>query len=85
MKMKNLYLALAMTVAFASGAFTMAQVRDWHDVEKVHNHVLEAMHELEHLQNTNGYSMGGHAEKAHQLLGQAEHELNLAVQYAQGH
>jgi len=85
MKMKNLYLALAMAVAFASGAFTMAQVRDWHDVEKVHNHVLEAMHELEHLQRANGYGMGGHGERADQLLHQAEHELDMAVQFAQRH
>ena len=85
MKIKSLYLVLAMTVAFASGAYTMAQVRDWHDVEKVHQHVIEAMHELEHLQQANGYNMGGHAARADQLLHQAEHELDVAVQYAQTH
>lgn len=85
MKIKKLYIVLAMTVAFASGAFTMAQVRDWHDVQKVHQHVIDAMHELEHLQQANGYRMGGHGERADQLLHQAEHELDMAVQFAQNH
>jgi hypothetical protein len=85
MKIKSLYLALAMAVAFASGAFTMAQARDWHDIEKVHQHVIQAIHELAHLQQANGYHMGGHADRANQFLNQAEHELNLAVQYAQTH
>jgi uncharacterized protein involved in response to NO len=85
MKTKSLYLILAMTVAFASGAFTMAQVRDWHEVQKVHEHVLESIHELERLQQANGYNMGGHAARADQLLHQAEHELDMAVQYAQRH
>ncbi|MFZ0303406.1 MAG: hypothetical protein WAL75_12000 [Terracidiphilus sp.] len=85
MKIKSLYLVLAMTVAFASGAYTMAQVRDWHDVEKVHQHVIEAMHELEHMQQANGYNMGGHAARADQLLHQAERELDAAVHYAQTH
>jgi hypothetical protein len=85
MKIKSLYLVLAMAVAFASGAYTMAQVRDWHDVEKVHQHVIQAMHELEHLQQANGYNMGGHAERADQFLRQAEHELDAAVRFAQTH
>jgi uncharacterized protein involved in response to NO len=85
MKIKSLYLVLAMAVAFASGAFTMAQVRDWHDVDKVHHHVLDSIHELEHLQQANGYGMGGHAQKADEFLHQAEHELDLAVQFAQTH
>ena len=85
MKFKFLYLVLAVAVGFASGAYTMAQVRDWHDVESVRHHVIDAWHELERLQQANGYNMGGHAEKADQFLHQAEHELNLAVQYAQTH
>lgn len=85
MKIKSLYMALAMAVAFASGALVMAQVHDWHDVDKVHHHVIDAMHELEHLQQANGYNMGGHAAAADQFLHQAEHELDMAVQYAQTH
>lgn len=85
MKIKSLYLALAMAVAFASGAFTMAQVHDWHDIDRVHHHVIDAMHELERLQAANGYNMGGHAEKADGYLRSAEHELDDAVRYAQTH
>jgi hypothetical protein len=85
MKMKKLSLPLAMAVAFASGAVTMAQVHDWHDLIKVHDHVMDAIHEMEHAQAANHYDMGGHAARAEQDLRAAEHELQLGIQYSQAH
>jgi len=82
--MKKLSMALAFVIAFGAGAVTMAQVHDWHDIEKAHKHVLDSIHELENLRAANYYSMGGHAAKAEQYLHMAEQELNLAVQTAQG-
>lgn len=86
MKIRNmLSVVAAMAIAFAGGAYTMAQVHDWHDVDRVHHHVLDALHELQKARQANYYNMGGHGERAEQFLVQAEHELDLAVQYAQTH
>ena len=82
MKAKNiLYLVLAMAIAFAGGAVTMAQMRDWHDVEKVHHEVQNAIDDLTRLQGANGYHMGGHAQRAKEHLMAAEGELHQAVDY----
>jgi hypothetical protein len=57
-------------------------VHDWHDLDAVHTHVVEALHEMEHAAAANHYDMSGHARKAETLLRQAEGELNLAVDSA---
>ena len=71
-------------IAIAAGA-TMVwaePVRDWHDLEKVHEHVVESIHELERARAANHYDMAGHGAKAEQLLREAEHELHEAVEAA---
>jgi hypothetical protein len=59
-----------------------AQVRDWHDLDKVHDHVVEAIHEMEHARAANHYDMAGHGAKAEDQLRAAERELTLAIQAA---
>ncbi len=82
MKVKNIiYLALAMAIAFVGGAVSMAQMRDWHDVEAVHHKVQTAIDDVTRLQGANGFHMGGHAEKAKDHLIAAERELHEAVDY----
>jgi hypothetical protein len=80
--MKKLYMTLALAVAFAAGAVVSAQVRDWHDLDKVHQHVIEAIHEMERARAANHYDMEGHGAKAEQDLRDADHELDLAVKWA---
>ncbi len=68
---------------FLISCFAYAEpVRDWKDLEKVHKHVQEAIHEMERARAANHYDMDGHGEKAEQLLRDAEHELNDAVESA---
>jgi len=75
-------------VAFAGlslgvGAVALAdRVHDWHDLDKVHNHVTEAIHEMERARAANHYDMAGHGAKAEELLRQAERELHEAVEAA---
>ena len=71
--------ALLMVVGYA----TAEKVHDWHDLEETHNHIKEALHEMERAQKANHYDMGGHAAKAEQLMRDAEHELGLAIQARQ--
>jgi hypothetical protein len=75
---KTLLVAAAI---FAMGALA-EPVHDWHDLDAVHKHVLEAVHEIGEARAKNHYDMNGHGAKAEQLLIQAERELDLAVQSA---
>jgi hypothetical protein len=80
--MKKALAASALALSFVAGVAVSAQVHDWHDLDKVHKHVREAIEEMEHARAANGYDMQGHGAKAEEHLRAAEHELDLAVQAA---
>jgi hypothetical protein len=80
--MKKVYSILALAVAFVAGMALSAQVRDWHDLDAVHKHVVESIHEMEHARAANHYDMMGHGAKAEEHLRAAERELGLAVDAA---
>lgn len=80
--MKKVLSISALALSFIAGAALSAQVRDWHDLEGVHKHVQEAIHEMERARAANHYDMDGHGVKAEEHLRAAEHELDLAVQAA---
>ena len=82
--MKKLFMVFALVLAFAAGAFLTAQVRDWHDLDAVHNHVIEAIHEMDRARAANHYDMEGHGAKAEQALHEAEHQLDLAIRTMRG-
>jgi hypothetical protein len=69
-------------LALAAGMAVGQKVRDWHDLEAVHDHVKEAIHELEVARAANHYDMKGHGAKAEEHLKAAEHELNEAIEAA---
>jgi hypothetical protein len=78
----TLLVALA-GLSLGVGAVALAdRVHDWHDLDKVHNHVTEAIHEMERARAANHYDMAGHGAKAEELLRQAERELHEAVEAA---
>ncbi len=83
--MKRLASASALVLAFAAGAVLSAQVHDWHDLEDVHKHVIESIHEMERARAANHYDMQGHGAKAEDHLRAAEHELSLAIDAAKAH
>ena len=80
--MKKVTLIAAAALTFIAGIAFADAVRDWHDLDKVHDHVVEAIHELDRARAANHYDMAGHGAKAEQLLHQAEHELHEAVESA---
>ena len=81
--MKKLLIA-ASALTLMSG-LALAQVRDWHDLERVHKHIAESIHEMERARAANHYDMEGHGAKAEELLRQAEKELHEAVEAAKAH
>ena len=80
--MKKVMLTAAAAFTFIAGMAVADAVRDWHDLDKVHDHVVEAIHELDRARAANHYDMAGHGAKAEQFLHQAERELHEAVESA---
>jgi hypothetical protein len=81
--MKNPLLVGLAGLALGAGAVALAdRVHDWHDLEAVHGHVVEAIHEMERARAANHYDMAGHGAKAEELLHGAEHELHDAIEAA---
>jgi hypothetical protein len=49
------------------------------------HHIVEAIEKTDEAQRANKDELGGHAEKAKQLLGEASRELKEAAEYADHH
>ncbi len=79
------YLAAFIGLSLASGIALAERVRDWRDLDEVHKHTLEAIHEMERARAANHYDLEGHGEKAEAHLRDAERELNLAIEAARRH
>jgi len=82
MKQTMFIMATAAVMSLTAGAASADPVRDWHDLDKVHNHVVESIHEMERARAANHYDMAGHGAKAEELLHQAERELHEAIEAA---
>lgn len=82
--MKKFVTVAAVGLSFIAGAL-LAQVRDWHDLDNIHKHVEESIHEMERARAANHYDMQGHGARAEEHLREAEHELHLAVEAARAH
>ena len=57
--MKTSLLAVSL-LTFAAGAAVADKVRDWHDLDKVHAHVLESIHEMERARAANPAARARH-------------------------
>jgi hypothetical protein len=77
--------AIVASLFLLSGYAYAAEVRDWHDLEKVHKHIDVAIQEMERARAANHYDMQGHGAKAEQLLREARKELHEAVEAAKKH
>jgi hypothetical protein len=73
---------LSVFLSFVAGIAVADRVRDWRELDEVHNHVLEAIHEMEIARAANHYDMAGHGAKAEEDLRKAEHELHDAIDAA---
>jgi hypothetical protein len=80
--MRKVISVLALALAFVAGIALSAQVHDWHDLDKVHQHVVESINEMERARAANHYDMAGHGAKAEEHLRAAERELSMAIEAA---
>jgi hypothetical protein len=81
---KKLLLAVTLGLGLAVGAVVAREVKDWHDIHAAHDHVKEAIREMERARAANHYDMAGHGAKAEELLRQAEHEIHESIEAARG-
>ena len=80
MKKTIVAVVLSVCLSFVAGIAVADRVHDWHDLEAVHGHVQEAIHELDRAREANHYDMAGHGAKAEHHLHEAERELHEAVE-----
>lgn len=73
---------LAACLSFVAGIALAEKVHDWADLERAHNHVQEAMKEMDHARAANHYDMAGHGAKAEEHLRAAERELHDSIEAA---
>jgi hypothetical protein len=83
--MKKIPAVLTLALAFTAGAVVTAQVRDWHDLDKVQEHVTQAINGMERARAANHYDMDGHGAKAEEHLRAAQRELDMAIQASRRH
>jgi hypothetical protein len=92
MNRKRFYLAGALALGLTLVGATFAQ-RPETDIDpsrhpnlaEAQKHVVEAYNKTVEAQQANKDELGGHAEKAIQLLDQANRELKLAAEYSDHH
>ncbi len=77
--MKKAIVVAALGLSFVAGSAFAERIHDWHDLDAIHKHVNEAIHEMERARAANHYDMNGHGIKAEEHLRAAERELNQAV------
>ncbi len=78
---KSLLVIIGISMLSFSSAYAK-EVHDWRDLDEVHKHIQEAIHEMERAKAANHYDMKGHGEKAEQALREAERQLSEAVESA---
>jgi len=83
--MRKILTVAAFGLSFVAGAVLAQKVHDWHDLDEVHKHVEESIHEMERARAANHYDMDGHGAKAEEHLHAAERELHLAIESAKAH
>ena len=83
--MKKPFAVAALALSFVAGVVCAQKVHDWHDLDDVHKHLVESIHEMERARSANHYDMDGHGAKAEEHMRQAEHELQLAIEWIKAH
>lgn len=73
---------LSACLSFVAGIAVAERVHDWADLARAHDHVQEAIHELDHARAANHYDMAGHGAKAEEHLRAAERELHDSIEAA---
>ena len=90
MKTKNIVLSSALAAVLVCAGIAVAQAPSENiDAHKFGNlaaaqhHIVEAYQNIDAAERANKDDLGGHAQKAQQLLSDADRELKAAAEYAE--
>ena len=92
MKTRNLVLSGVLGGVLMCGGIVLAQAptlsidHNKHpNLAEAQHHIQQAYQKIDEAQQANKEQLGGHADKAKQLLGEADRELKAAAEYAEHH
>jgi hypothetical protein len=92
MKQQGVYLAAALILCLAFIVVTFAQRPETNidpskhpSLAEAQHHILQAFEKIDEAQRSNKDQLGGHAQKAKQLLDQASRELKEAAEFSNRH
>jgi hypothetical protein len=92
MKMRSLYVVAALAIALIFMGVSFAQRPEMNidparhaNLSAAQHHIGEAFAKIEEAQRANKDELGGHAERALELLNQANHELKEAAEFKDHH
>ncbi|HET6929893.1 MAG TPA: hypothetical protein VFI45_06200 [Candidatus Acidoferrum sp.] len=89
MRLRSVYIVGVLAIALIFIGVTFAQKPEMNidparhaNLAAAQHHIGEAFEKIEEAQRANKDELGGHAEKALELLRQADHELKEAAEFA---
>jgi hypothetical protein len=92
MKLRSLYVVAALAIALIFIGVTFAQHPEMNidparhpNLAAAQHHIGEAMEKVREAQKANKDELGGHAERALELLSQADHELKEGAEFKDHH
>ena len=75
----------AAALCLATAAAFAGPLRGHPNLEAAHQDIKAAIEKVSKAQVANEFDMGGHAQKAKELLAEAEHEITVAAEVANEH
>jgi hypothetical protein len=82
---KTKTILITAALAFTGGVLTAGPLRGHPNLEAARNDLNGAWDHISRAQQANEYDMGGHAQHAKDLIGQAKEEVRLAAETANEH
>jgi hypothetical protein len=82
--MRKTLLTLAVAASLAGGFAVADSPKNTQDLDKVHSQIEELISELGRAEEAHNHNLGGHAQKASDLLNQAAKEVHAAIETVNG-
>jgi ABC-type transporter Mla subunit MlaD len=82
--MRRALLVLAVSASLAGGLAVADSAKNTQDLDKVHSQIEQLISDLGRAEEAHNHALGGHAQKASDLLNQAAKEVHAAIEMVSG-